>query len=139
MGNIQERRHFTIGEEATLTKVITDDDILMYSRITGDLNPVHVNEKYAKGTGFGGRIAQGMLVAGFISSLLGTVLPGPGSIYMSQQLRFLAPVRPGDHVTARVKVTDWAPKKGVIKLLTEVINQDNITVITGTAHLSIPS
>jgi len=109
-----ERSTFTVGEEASITRIISDEDITTYARITGDQNPVHVNEEYAKGTVFGGRIAQGMLVAGFISSLLGTILPGPGSIYMFQQLRFLAPVKPGDHIKARVKVTDWAPEKGLI-------------------------
>jgi 3-hydroxybutyryl-CoA dehydratase len=139
MEKITERRSFTIGEEATLTKLISDEDIITYARISGDENPVHVNEEYAKSTLFGGRIAPGMHVASLISSLLGTVLPGPGSIYLSQQLRFLAPVRPGDQVKARAKVTDWDPDKGLVKLLTEVINQDNVTVITGTAHLVMPS
>ena len=136
---ITERRSFTIGEEATLTKLISDEDIITFARISGDENPVHLNEEYAKNTLFGGRIAPGILVAGLISSLLGTVLPAPGSIYLSQQLRFLEPVRPGDQVKARAKVTDWDPDKGLLKLLTEVINQDNVTVITGTAHLVMPS
>ena len=78
MGNIRERRHYIIGEEATLTKVISDDDILMYSRITGDQNPVHINKEYAKGTMYGGKIAQGMLVAGFLSTLLGNSPPRSG-------------------------------------------------------------
>ena len=75
-----------------------------------------MNDDYAKGTMFGGRIAHGMLVAGLISAVLGTMLPGPGAIYMSQQLRFLAPVRPGDQVTARAMVTEWDPDKGRVTL-----------------------
>jgi 3-hydroxybutyryl-CoA dehydratase len=135
----EERTNFIIGEEATLTKIISDEDINTFARISGDENPVHVNDEYAKGTMFGGRIAHGILVAGLISAVLGTVLPGPGSIYMSQQIRFLAPVRPGDQVTALAKVTDWDPDKGRIALLTEVTNQDGVTVITGEARLAMSS
>jgi 3-hydroxybutyryl-CoA dehydratase len=88
---------------------------------------------------FGGRIAHGILVTGLISAVLGNVLPGPGAIYMSQQLRFLAPVRPGDEATARAKVTEWDSEKGRITLLTEVTNQDGVTVITGEARLVMSS
>lgn len=135
----EERTHFTVGEEATFTKIISDEDITTFAKISGDENPVHVNDAYAKGTMFGGRIAHGILVAGLISAVLGTVLPGPGAIYMSQQLRFLAPVRPGDEATARAKVTEWDSIKGRITLLTEVTNQDGVTVITGEARLVMSS
>lgn len=135
----EERTHFTIGEEATFTKIISDEDITTFAKISGDENPVHVNDAYAKGTMFGGRIAHGILVTGLISAVLGTVLPGPGAIYMSQQLRFLAPVRPGDEATARAKVTEWDSEKGRITLLTEVTNQDGVTVITGEARLVMSS
>jgi 3-hydroxybutyryl-CoA dehydratase len=135
----EERTHFTVGEEATFTKIISDEDIAMFAKISGDENPVHVNDAYAKGTMFGGRIAHGILVTGLISAVLGTVLPGPGAIYMSQQLRFLAPVRPGDEATARAKVTEWDSEKGRITLLTEVTNQDGVTVITGEARLVMSS
>jgi len=135
----EERTHFTVGEEATFTKIISDEDITTFAKISGDENPVHVNDAYAKGTMFGGRIAHGILVTGLISAVLGTVLPGPGAIYMSQQLRFLAPVRPGDEATARAKVTEWDSEKGRITLLTEVTNQDGVTVITGEARLVMSS
>lgn len=135
----EERSHFTIGEEATFTKIISDEDITTFAKISGDENPVHVNDAYAKGTMFGGRIAHGILVTGLISAVLGTMLPGPGAIYMSQQLRFLAPVRPGDEATARAKVTEWDSEKGRITLLTEVTNQDGVTVITGEARLVMSS
>lgn len=135
----EERNHFTIGEEATFTKIISDEDITTFAKISGDENPVHVNDAYAKGTMFGGRIAHGILVTGLISAVLGTVLPGPGAIYMSQQLRFLAPVRPGDEATARARVTEWDSEKGRITLLTEVTNQDGVTVITGEARLVMSS
>jgi 3-hydroxybutyryl-CoA dehydratase len=136
---IKERTSFTIGEEATLTSIISDDDIRTFARISGDDNPVHMNEDYAKGTMFKGRIAHGMLVAGLISAILGTKLPGPGAIYMSQQLRFLAPVRPGDQVTASAKVIEWDQVKGRVTLSTEVKNQEGVAVISGEARLAMSS
>jgi len=136
---IKERTSFTVGEEAILTKRVSDDDIKAFARISGDDNPVHMNDDYAKGTMFGGRIAHGMLVAGLISAVLGTILPGPGAIYMSQQIRFLAPVKPGDQVTARAKVTEWDAEKGRITLLTDVTNQKGIVVIAGEARLVMSS
>ncbi len=136
---IKERNSFTIGEEATLTKLVSDDDIKAFARISGDHNPIHMNEEYAKGTMFGGRIAHGMLAASLISAVLGTRLPGPGAIYLSQKLRFLAPVRPGDEVTARVRITSWDPEKGRVTLLTEVANKKGIAVITGEAQLVMSS
>jgi 3-hydroxybutyryl-CoA dehydratase len=132
---IKERSSFTVGEEAILTKLVSDDDIKAFARISGDDNPVHINDDYAKGTMFGGRIAHGMLVAGLISAVLGTMLPGPGAIYLSQQLRFRAPVRPGDQVTARARITEWNSEKGRVTLLTDVINQEGSAVIEGEARL----
>ena len=136
---IKERTSFTIGEEATLTKLVNDDDIKAFAEISGDDNPVHMNDEYAKGTMFGGRIAHGILVAGLISAVLGTMLPGPGAIYLSQQLRFLAPVRPGDEVTARARVSEWDPVKGRVTLSTDVRNQDGVAVISGEARLVMSS
>jgi len=136
---IEERTSFTIGEEATLTKTIADEEIRTFAQISGDNNPIHVNEDYARGTMFGGRIAHGMLVAGLISAVLGNKLPGPGSIYMNQELRFLAPVRPGESITARAQVTEWDEAKGRVKLLTEVTNQKGEVVISGEARLVMSS
>ena len=136
---IEERTSFTIGEEATLTKTIADEEIKTFAQISGDNNPIHVNEDYARGTMFGGRIAHGMLVAGLISAVLGNKLPGPGSIYMNQELRFLAPVRPGESITARAQVTEWDEAKGRVKLLTEVTNQKGEVVISGEARLVMSS
>ena len=139
MTMIKERTSFTVGEEAILSKLFSDDDIKAFARISGDDNPVHMNDDYAKGTMFGGRIAHGMLVAGLISAVLGTMLPGPGAIYLSQQLRFRAPVRPGDQVTARARVTEWNSEKGRVTLLTDVINQEGSVVIEGEARLVMSS
>ncbi len=135
MQTIRERTHFDIGEEASLTRTISEADVTAYARISGDENPIHLDETYAQGTRFGGRIVHGMLIAGLISAILGNRLPGPGAIYVSQVLRFTAPVRPGETVTACVRVTEWDETKGRIALLTEVANQDGVVVVTGEAKL----
>src|SRR6056297_4224189 len=93
-----------IGEEASFTKTVSEADVYNYAGVTGDFNPAHINESFAKKTMFGGRIAHGMLAAGLISTVLGTQLPGPGCIYVSQDLKFTAPVRFGDTITATVTV-----------------------------------
>ncbi len=93
------------GMTAVFGKTITDADILMFAGVSGDTNPVHLNEEFAAGTAFQGRIAHGMLTASLISTVLGTKLPGPGCVYLSQNLKFLAPVRVGDTVRAEVIIT----------------------------------
>jgi len=94
------------GMTDSFAKTITEADILMFCAVSGDTNSVHVDEEFAKTTMFGGRIAHGMLSAGLISAVLGNRLPGPGTIYMSQNLKFKAPVRPGDTVTATVTIKE---------------------------------
>ncbi len=94
-----------IGMVRTLSKVITDHDIALFAEVSTDHNPVHLDESYAQDTIFGGRIAHGMLTAGLVSAVIGEQLPGHGAVYLGQSLRFLAPVRPGDLVTAEVEVT----------------------------------
>jgi len=135
MEEIRERTHFSVGEEASLTRVISEADVAAYARVSGDDNPIHLDDAYAQSTRFGGRIVHGMLIAGLISAVLGGQLPGPGAIYLSQGLRFTAPVRPGEMVTVHVRVTEWDGTKGRITLLTEVANQDGIVVVTGEAKL----
>ena len=117
---------------------MTDADIVLYAGISGDNNPVHMNEEYAKGTTFGGRIAHGMLSAGFISAVLGTKLPGPGCIYVSQSLRFKAPVRVGDTVTAKVELTELNPEKKRATFKTTCTVMGTV-VIDGEATLLIPA
>lgn len=136
---IEERREFSVGETAEVTKTVSAVDIEDFARVTGDTNPVHLDEAYASTTRFGGRIAHGMLGAGLISAVLGTKLPGPGAIYLGQTLRFRAPVRPGDTITARATVTEWNFEKGTVKLATEVTNQEGTAVITGEATLIMSS
>ena len=135
----EERTYFAVGEEATQSRTIQIVDIESFARISGDDNPIHLDDAYASSTRFRGRIAHGMLGAGLIAAVLGTKLPGPGAIYLSQQLRFLAPVFPGDTVTARAKVTEWDVAKGRVTLSTEVLNGKGVSVITGEARLVMQS
>jgi len=127
-----------IGTTATLSKTITDEDIVNFADVVGDHNPVHLNDEYAKTTRFGRRIAHGMLGAGLISALIGNHLPGPGTIYLSQSLKFMAPVYPGDTITAKVTVTNIREDKGIITLNTVCFNQDQKNVIEGEAVVMVP-
>ena len=121
----------TPGLAAELSKTVTETDVVLFAGITGDFNPAHVNEVEARASRFGGRIAHGMLSAGFISAVLGTRLPGPGSIYLSQSLKFTAPVRIGDTVTARVEVVEVVKRR--VRLATTCRTQDGTTVVEGEA------
>ncbi|MDR3158682.1 MAG: MaoC family dehydratase [Zoogloeaceae bacterium] len=100
-----------VGQSASVSKTITDADIVLFSGVSTDTNAVHLNEEFAKTTMFGGRIAHGMLSAGLISAVLGNRLPGPGTIYLGQTLKFKAPVRPGDTVTATATVKEIIVEK----------------------------
>jgi len=122
-----------IGDEASLTRTITETHIVLYAGLTGDMNPVHMDAEQAGQSMFKERIAHGMLVAGLISAVLGNQLPGPNTIYLGQDLKFTAPVKIGDTVTATVTVTDKRDDKRIIKLRTIVSNQDGDTVIDGNA------
>lgn len=127
-----------IGDSDQFAKTVTETDIYMFAGITGDLNPAHVNEAYAQGTFFKTRIAHGILSAGFISAVIGTRLPGPGTVYMQQRLNFLAPVRIGDTVTATVKVLEKMVEKKRVRLETTCVNQDGVKVVDGEALVSPP-
>jgi 3-hydroxybutyryl-CoA dehydratase len=127
-----------VGQTATLSKTITDADIRMYAEVSLDNNPVHLDEEAGRQSRFGGRIAHGMLSAGLISALLGTRLPGAGTIYLSQSLSFRAPVRIGDTVTATVEITDLnLPKKRAT--LRTVCKVKEEVVINGEAVVLVPS
>ncbi|MDI9569186.1 MAG: MaoC family dehydratase [Pseudomonadota bacterium] len=127
-----------VGDAAEFTKTVTETDVYLYAGITGDLNPAHIDESYAAGTFFKGRIAHGMLTAGFISAILGMRLPGPGTIYMGQSLKFLAPVRMGDTITARVEVVETITEKNRLRLRTTCRNQEGTIVLDGEALVSPP-
>lgn len=120
------------GMSAKLAKTITDADIVLFAGVTTDTNAIHLDEEYAKTTPFGGRIAHGMLSAGLISAVLGSRLPGPGTIYISQTLKFRAPVRPGDTLHAIVTVKEILAEKGRV-LLDTVCTVNGKTVLEGEA------
>jgi 3-hydroxybutyryl-CoA dehydratase len=124
---------FSVGDSAEITKTIEQADILAFADITGDHNPVHVDEAFAQTTRFGRTIAHGMLSASLISAVLAKKLPGAGSIYLGQTLQFVAPVFPGDAITARVTVKEIRPDKPIMKLETVCINQRDEVVIRGEA------
>ena len=125
--------NFSVGDSAEITKTIEQADIDAFAEVSGDHNPVHVDEEFAKTTRFGRRIAHGMLTASLISSVLANKLPGEGSVYLGQTLKFLAPVFPGDEVTARVTVKEIREDKPILKLETICVNQRNEIVIRGEA------
>ena len=127
-----------IGEKASFVKTVTEADVVNYAGVTGDFNPAHINEEYAKNTMFKGRIAHGMLGAGLISAVLGTKLPGPGAIYISQELKFTAPVRFNDTITAEVEVIEKNEEKNRVTMKTTCTNQDDKVVIDGKAVLMPP-
>ena len=122
-----------VGDEAFLTRTITEAHIVNYAGLTGDWNPVHADAEHAAQSMFGERIAHGMLVAGLISAVLGTQLPGPNSIYLGQDLNFVAPVKIGNTVKVVVTVTDKRDEKRIIKLRTTAYNQRGEMVIDGSA------
>ena len=127
-----------LGDCASVTKTVTETDVYLFAGITGDLNPAHTDEVSASQTRFGGRIAHGILGAGFISAVLGMKLPGPGTIYLGQELRFTKPVRIGDTITATCTVKELLPEKNIAKFETVRTNQRGDTVITGMATTMPP-
>jgi 3-hydroxybutyryl-CoA dehydratase len=128
----------SVGQKASFGKTITEADIVLFAAVTGDTNPMHLNAEYAKDSIFGERIAHGMLAAGLITKVMGTQLPGPGTIYMSQSLRFRAPVRIGDTVTAIVEITALDTLKHRATLRTVCLVKGN-PVLEGEALVAVPS
>jgi 3-hydroxybutyryl-CoA dehydratase len=127
-----------VGMSAAFSRTIGEADILMFAGVSGDTNPVHLSEAFAAGTMFGQRIAHGMLSASFISTVFGTKLPGPGCIYLSQALKFKAPVKVGDTVTARVTVKELQAEKrrAVFDTVCTVAGK---TVLDGQAEIMVPA
>jgi 3-hydroxybutyryl-CoA dehydratase len=122
-----------IGDSAQISKTITEADIELFAKATGDFNPVHLDQAYAEKTMFKGRIAHGLLSVGLLSSILGNILPGHGTIYLSQEVKFLAPVRIGDTITASVEVIELIPEKNRVEFRTTCTNQDGKLVVDGFA------
>lgn len=127
----------TVGDHASRTMTITDETIRTFADLTGDHNPVHLDDAYAAGTRFGRRIAHGMIAAGLISATLANDLPGPGTVYLGQTLQFRAPVFPGDTVTATVEVKSVRPDKPIVVLTTVCTNQDGARVLEGEATVLV--
>ena len=121
------------GQDASITRHVTAEDVELFAKVTGDSNPVHLDPAFAATTRFKRRIAHGLLTASYVSAVLGTKLPGAGTIYLSQSITFKAPVFVGDIVTARVVVLNYRPEKQILTLRTEVLNQDGLLVLEGQA------
>ncbi|MGO4889072.1 MaoC family dehydratase [Anaerobacillus sp. MEB173] len=122
-----------IGDTASYTTTVTNQDILDFAVLTTDVNPIHIDDEFANKTMFKGRIAHGMLTAGYISTLIGTLLPGKNVIYLSQNCRFTAPVRVEDTLTVVGEVVEKRPEKHILTIKTNVFNQHNEVVIEGSA------
>lgn len=127
-----------IGEKEQFAKTISESDVYLYAGVTGDLNPAHINEEYAGKTFFKTRIAHGMLSAGSISAVIATKLPGPGTVYIGQNLNFKAPVRIGDTITATAEVSEIIKDKNRIRMKTTCVNQEGTLVLEGEAFVSPP-
>jgi 3-hydroxybutyryl-CoA dehydratase len=134
---IKERKFedIKIGEKASLRKMFTESDVKAFAEITGDFNPIHIDEEFARNSIFKERVVHGILTVGLISNVLGNVLPGPNTIYLSQEVRFLAPVKLGETVTAECEVIEKKSEKKIITLKTIVRNQDGVVVIDGIARV----
>lgn len=129
-----------VGDKASRTKTVTQKDINDFAAVSGDHNPVHLSEEFAKSTQFGGIIAHGMLAVSYISTVLGTEYPGAGSIFMGlNNVQFLGPVRPGDDITTTVTVAEKHPTKPVIKFTCECVNQNGQTVVKAEAVVRAPT
>ena len=126
-----------IGQNATFAKTISESDVYIFAGVTGDMNPAHINSEYSKGSVFSERVVHGMLSASLISTVLGTELPGRGTIYLQQEVKFVAPVHFGDTITATVEVKEKNMKRNRVKLRTVCTNQNGLIVVDGEA-LVIP-
>jgi 3-hydroxybutyryl-CoA dehydratase len=138
MNNGKSIGELKIGDSAQIVKTITEGDIELFARATGDFNPVHLDATYAEKTMFKGRIAHGLLSVGFFSAILGNILPGHGTIYLSQEVKFVAPVRIGDTITAKVEVIELIPEKNRARFRTSCVNQDGKLVVDGIAWTMPP-
>src|SRR5512145_2953765 len=128
---------YKVGDSAEMTKVFTEEDIYLFAGITGYRNPMHISKDFAAKSRFGERIAHGILTAGLISAVIGMKLPGPGCLYVSQTLNFLAPVRIGDEITARAEVVEMISEKRM-RLRTQCFNQRKEMVLDGEAMIVPP-
>lgn len=131
-------KEINLGDKSSYSRTVSEADVVLFGGVSGDLNPAHFNEEYSKETMFKGRIAHGMLSASYISTVLGMQLPGPGTIYLSQELKFTAPVKFGDTITAIAEVIERIEEKNRITLETICINQRGEVVVKGKAVVMPP-
>lgn len=129
---------YTVGQTASFSRTITETDLVIYAGLSGDYNPIHVDSEYAKQTRFQKRIAHGLLTTSLISRLLGMHLPGVGSVYLEQSLKFLRPVFIGDTITTNGEIIEIIKDKRIIKLKTICLNQNNVVVLEGVATMLVP-
>jgi len=127
-----------LGQTAEYSKTLTEDDLVLFAAVSGDVNPVHLDAEFARGTMFGERIAHGMYTGGLISAALAMKMPGPGTIYLGQNLKFERPVKLGDEITVHLKVLEKIEGKKFITLDTTATNQHGKTVVSGTATVLAP-
>lgn len=127
-----------VGDVETFARTITESDVYLFGGVTGDLNPAHTNQVASEKTMFNGRIAHGMLTASYISTILGMYLPGPGTIFLSQETKFLKPVHFGDTITAKVTATEVNVEKNIVSFDTECVNQEGVKVLVGKATVMPP-
>ena len=132
-----EIKSLKIGDKAQFTKSFTSEEVVLFAKISGDDNPIHINEEYAKNSIFKEKIVHGFLVGSLISAAIGRNLPGNGTIYLNQNMKFLAPVMMNDIITATIEVLDF-PKGSQVLLSTVCKNQDQVIVIDGTALVKAP-
>jgi 3-hydroxybutyryl-CoA dehydratase len=132
------KNELRIGDFAEYSKTISESDIIQFAEISGDYNPLHIDECYAKSTPFKARIAHGFLIAGLISTVIANKLPGPGTIYLKQTLNFIAPVFIDDTITARVEILSIEEESNKIYLKTTCRNQNLIIILDGEATVKVP-
>ncbi|RST73044.1 MaoC family dehydratase [Siminovitchia acidinfaciens] len=129
---------FGVGQKAQFSRTITESDLVQFAGLSGDFNPIHVDRQYAEGTFFGERISHGLLTASFLSRLLGMQLPGPGSVYVSQTLKFTKPVFIGDTITAKAEIIEVNNNRRLVTLRTTCLNQDGSIVLDGEGVMKLP-
>ena len=129
----------SIGQTATYSKVVGEQDVQLFAAVSGDVNPVHLDEQYAQGTQFGERIAHGMLTGALVSAALAMELPGPGTVYLGQSLRFRLPVKIGDTVTIKLEVVEKKDRRQYVTLDCKAYNQHDKMVASGTAEVMAPA
>ena len=128
----------SLGQRASYTRAVREQDILLFAAVSGDVNPLHLDAEFAATTRFGERIAHGMLTAAFISAALAMELPGPGTIFMEQSLRFRLPVKIGDEITVELEVTEKNERRKTVTLDCKALNQNGKVVVTGSALVLAP-